>query len=90
MICYDNYIKLIRESLLFFSVEVAAEDGPAGIQAVCSVAAWRLRYQILRETVDDLAIRRWKISLCTRGMCINSLCYIRNYNNNKIVIGIMQ
>jgi len=64
---------LLIGKLLLFTVEVTAEDGAAGIQAVCSVAAWRLRYQFLREVVNSLAVWHRKIPMCSWGMCLCSI-----------------
>ena len=68
-------ILVINLLLLLFVVEVTAEDGAAGVQAICSVATWRMCCQILRETVRSVAVWYWKVSMCSRGMWLNSFIF---------------
>jgi len=72
------------QMLLLFVVKVTEEDGAAGIQAICTVAAWRLRLTVLWEAVNSLAVWRWKISLCPRGVYMPS--YISTCNIKHFIL----
>jgi len=66
--------------VLNVAVKVIAEDGTASVQAICSMATWRLCYKVLWEAVCSLAVWCWKISLCSWGISVFLLlCYMLWY-----------